>query len=510
MIKKMNKMNKLNKGKTRFAISKIFSFINIINALICAALFITMIILASLYVVRSQYYESKTEKGIPVDTLLMLKQGGKAVPDTFDISLITPEFIGFDFENGAVGIAFNDEIVLNVYTAASDYIKYVLGESYKCEKTDAIRGEAEWKACLAGNNYIYIRYPASLPAEIIYAFFNSGKMPAGTEVIFIREIFLIFSHYGDNLYAVHAVVRDDEGNVAIYNYDYNNSEPRKYFKTDAVSSYYGNDFFINYKFAKNHESLNDTSIIFNKEIAAREINVTYNAVRFFNNDPNDPLLIKFGYNPKRLSPYTKSDGTLVYVENHGTLKIQPDNMIIYEGNSDNGGINISDYLSYGNYNDNYDIFEIIKATGIIINQIRSTESGLLGGQAGLRISGISLKDEGLILDYRYYFDNIIIIDNQPGYTDACRFIIKDNKIMNIYIKSLSVSGSSKKMNYPQLWVFDKIDDKIKNLSKGDIFLAYILDSNRESTYLTKWIYKSNDLDLSESTGIEVILNNEVE
>lgn len=487
----------MNKVKVSGLKNKVIDILTFVNAVICVILFVSMIILSSVYIVRSQYYKLNTNQDIPVDTLLILKQGGTAVPDTFDISFVTPEFIGFNFTKGVIGITCNDEITKDVYLSASDYIKYVFGNNYKCEKS----GEAVWKACLTGNNYIYIKYPASLPADVLYAFFNSKNIAytAGTsnDVVFIREMFLLFNYYGEDLYGVHAVTRDDGGNVAVFDYNYNNTEPRQYFKIDGISSYYGNSLFYSFEFAGNNKSnsnntlpLNDTTVIINKNITAREISVTHRLGELWGTSA-DLILKQFGYNPDKLSPpYPETDGTLVYVDNHGVLKIKPDNTINYNA-GDNGGIDISEYLSYGSYNGNYDIFEIIKATGIIIDSIRKTDSRLLGGDAGLRLCGMSYKDECLTINYSYYMDNIVILNADAKMFDACRFKVKNNKITEIDIKSISISNSAyKNMNYPELWMLDKIGRVIKSSSSGDMRLAYLLNTDEDGTYSTEWIYNA--------------------
>jgi hypothetical protein len=465
---------------------------------------------------------------IPVDTLLILKQGGMTVPDTFDISFITPEFIGFNFSKGIIGITGNDEIARDVYLSASDYIKNIFGNNYKCEKTDSISGKAIWNACVTGNNYIYIKYPASLPAEVIYAFFNTKNISytgsSSNDVIFIREMFLMFNYYGDELYGVHAVTRDDDGNVAVFEYNYSNTEPRQYFEINNILSYYGNSLFYSYKFAENYKSisdytlpLNNTAIILDKNITTREISVTHRLRELFQGASADLILKQFGYNPDKLIPYTETDGTIVYVENHGVLKIN-DNTIVYNAAGDDGGINISDYLSYGSYNGNYDIFEIIKATGIIINLIKKTDSRLLGGDAGLRLYGISYNDDCLTINYSYCLDNINILNADSKMFDACRFTIKNNKITEIYMKSISLNNTTyKKMNYPELWTLDKIGRVIKSSSSGDMRLAYLINADKDGIYSTEWIYTIrsgsvvyNNTDVPVTDVKEGIYNNEVD
>lgn len=507
---------------------KVIILITNINVFICAVLFVSMIIFASVYIIRSQYFKLKAEDDIPIDTLLILKQGNTTVSDTFNISFITPEFIGFNFDKGVIGITGNAEVTSDIYLTTSDYIKYVFGNNYLCDMKDSADGDAIWNSCLSGNNYIYIKYPSALPSDVIIAFFNSEKTTSAVGlsddgVVFIREIFLMFNYYGEELYAIHAVSKDDNGNIAVFEYNYINNEPRQYFKIEGILSYYGNNLFLDYDFAEKYESisnyklpLKDTALIFDKDISAHDIIVSNINDNKFSGVSADLVLKQFGYNPDKLNGFINTDGTLVYIETHGELEILSDK-IIYTANDNNGGIDISDYLSYGINNGDYDIFEIIKATGIIIDSIRKIDTGFIGGDAGLRISDISYDNENnnLIIKYSYYYDNIVI-SSETGDFDACRFKIKDNKIIEVYINSIQIKGSSdKRMNYPQLWMLDKIGNIIESTSPGDIRLEYHIQPGVDGTYPTQWIYttESNSVTYKDKSGTdknEVINNDEMD
>ncbi len=507
----MHKKQPLNTNK------KAVILITYINVFICAVLFVLMIIFASVYIIRSQYFKIKAEDNIPIDTLLILKQGNTMISDTFNISFIIPEFIGFNFDNGVIGITGNTEVTSDIYLTASEYIKYVFGNNYLCDKKDSSDGEAIWNSCLSGSNYIYMKYPSALPSDVIIAFSNSEKTTSAVGlpddgVVFISEMFLLFNYYGEDLYAVHAVTKDFNGNIAVFEYNYINIEPRKYFKIEGILSYYGNNLFLHYDFAKKHHAnlnyklpLKDSAIIYDKDISANDIIVSNINDKKFSGIPADLILKQFGYNPDKLNSFINTDGTLVYIETHGELKILSDK-IIYTANDNNGGIDISDYLSYGIYNGDYDIFEIIKATGIIIDSIRKIDTGFIGGDAGLRISDISYdyENNNLIIKYSYYYNNIVI-SSETGYFDACRFKIKDNKIIEVYINSIQINGSlNKRMNYPQLWMLDKIGNIIDSTSSGDMRLEYIIQLGVEGIYPTQWVYTTelNSVIYKEKSGTD--------
>ncbi len=490
-------MNNRQLQKNKKSIIIVITYINVI---ICSVLFISMIVFASIYIIKSQYYNVKIDDDIPIDTLLILKQGNTTISDTFNVSFITPEFIGFNFEKGNVGTAGNAEVTKDIYSTVSEYIEYVFGNNYLSSRKDSVSGEAVWKSCLAGGDYIYIKYPASLPSVVINAFFNKQKTGFSygildDGVVFIREMFLLFNHYGEELYGIHAVTRDDNGNITVFDYDYAHNRPRQYFKINNILSYYVNHLLVRYEFAGNYQKLSDfklplkdTAIIYSKDLTARDIIVSnINDIRFSDNSA-DLILRQFNFNPDKLNSFINTDGTLVYIETHGELKILSDK-IIYTANN-KGGIDISDYLSYGIYNGNYDIFEIIKATGIIIDSIRKIDAGFLGGDSGIRIGDISYDRENdyLIIEYNYYFENIKINIKTENYS-ACRFVIKDNKIISVVIHSVEIKGSADvKMNYPQLWMLEKIGNMIDSSSPGEMDLRYFIYSGVNAMYSTQWVY----------------------
>lgn len=507
-------MNKAQQYRNKKKLTVLITYINIF---ICAVLFISMIISASVYIIKSQYFRLNENDVLPVDTLLILKQGNPVVADNFNISFIIPEFIGLRFNDQTIAITGNNDITKAFYLTISENIKYVFGSRYLCDRKDFQDGEAVWNACLSEDNYIYLKYPAEMPAGVINAFFDDEKnvtaaVLSENGIVFIKEMFLLFNYYGDETYGIHAVARDNIGNVTVFEYNYINTEPRQYFKIEGILSYFGNNSFPGYKFAESLQPypdlklpLKSSGVIFDKDIPVRDILVSNINDNNFSGITADLILKQFGFNPDKLNSFINTDGTLVFIETHGELEILSDK-IIYNANAVGGGLDISDYLSYGIYNGDYDIFEIIKATGVIIDSIRETDSGFLGGDAGLRISDIlfEIENNSLIINYKYYYDNIII-DSAESDFYACSFTVHRNKIIGISINSIQIKGLSVvKMNYPQLWMLDKIGSLIKSTSPGEMRLAYLIQPGVEGTYSTKWIYsaEADSVFFSNSTGTE--------
>lgn len=497
----MDDVNSDNACKRNNRKNTIIKLITNINISICVALFINMIVFASVYIVRSQRFMLKSEENIPVDTLLILKQGTSLIYDDYNISYIIPDFIGLNFDKGLIGLINNAEVMKDVYLTTSEYVKYVLGDNYVCTKKDTLGGEAIWKSCLADNNYIYIKYAMSLPSVVIGSFLNMdiNTSEPDESIVMIREMFLMFNYYGSDRYSIHAVTRDDNGNVAVFDYDYSNSEPREYFTVKSILPYYGNNLFARYSFSAENQSvteyklpLKDTTLIYSRDILTHDITIANVNDSRFSGESADRILKLFGYNPDKLNSFINTDGTLVYIETHGELEIHSDKMI-YNANKNNGGINISDYLSYGLYNGNYDISEKIKATSIIIDTIRKTDSGFIGGDAGIKLYGLvyNNKTNNLIIKYSYYYDNIIINTEESSF-DACSFILNENKIISVYINSIRVKGSpDKRMNYPQLWMLDKIGSSIESVTAGGMQLIYLIKSGVENTFRTQWMYTTD-------------------
>ncbi len=495
----------------------IIVLITYINIFICAVLFISMIIFASAYIIKSQYFMLNENDVLPVDTLLILKQGNPEITDNFNVSFIIPEFIGLRFNDKTIAITGNNDITKAFYLTISENIQYIFGSRYFYDKKEFQDGEAVWSDCLSADNYIYLKYPAEMPAGVINAFFNDEKIVTTAVlpengIVFIKEMFLLFDYYGDETYGIHAVARDNIGNITVFEYNYINTEPRQYFKIEGILSYFGNNTFPEYKFAASLQPdsdlklpLQSAGVIFDGDIPARDILVSNINDNSFSGISAEYILKQFGFNPDKLNSFINTEGTLVFIETHGELEILSDK-IIYNASAVDGGLDISDYLSYGIYNGDYDIFEIIKATGVIIDSIRETDKGFLGGDAGLRVSDILFDSENnsLIINYKYYYDNIII-DSAEGDFYACRFTVHKNKITGIYMNSVQINGLSDfKTNYPQLWMLDKIGSLIKSTEPGEMRLAYLIQPGVEGTYSTKWIYtaEADSVFFNDTTGTD--------
>ncbi|MDD4774836.1 MAG: hypothetical protein PHZ09_14740, partial [Eubacteriales bacterium] len=114
----------------------------------------------------------------------------------------------------------------------------------------------------------------------------------------------------------------------------------------------------------------------------------------------------------------------------------------------------------------------------------------------------------------YYYDNIVI-NTEEGLFDACSFTINNNKIINVYINSIRVKGSAdKRMNYPQLWMLDKIGSTVDSITPGNMRLEYLIQPGVKDDFRTRWIYTTEadsfiykDLD---SDGNEVSADDEMD
>jgi hypothetical protein len=68
------------------------------------------------------------------------------------------------------------------------------------------------------------------------------------------------------------------------------------------------------------------------------------------------------------------------------------------------------------------------------------------------------------------------------------------------------------MNYPELWMLDKIGRVIKSSSSGDMRLAYLLNTDEDGTYSTEWTYtaRSDSVVYNNTDDKKGIYNNEVD
>ena len=490
----------------------------VLSLLLCAIMFITMVTLVSVYISTSKFFPSGKDVGIPLNSLLIPKSSDFDGISEYNSLHVIPEFIGINLGESR-GLLSNFDLMNDVYKSCTEMITYLFGSDYLCEKYGKLTGEATWNEALSADNYVYIKYHNPIPSYILVMFLTEGDGEYYNPVIInVSDMFIFLESYASDQYKIRAVIRDSGGAVYSCNFNSLSENELRLFSASSLRTYSQNREFSEYTFAKQANTSTKVSlitdpsaIIFKNEIFARDITIEKSFDGVIAGKHLNYIMSLFRFNSDLISAYTETGGTEVYIESHGTLRAMPDSALVYQS-SERGGIEISSYLNYTNYNNNYNISETILAADIITSELFAYDRLILGYDARPQLFDIYYREgDSLIVEYAYYYDNILVLDENSKPVIACKYIFSEGILTKAYICARRITGDGgaiKIANLPQIWflehsgLFD-IKYGAGGNTRYDIRLAYITDLSKNGKFGTEWICSlKKPAEIPNETGTE--------
>lgn len=455
----------------------------------CMLLFIVMLAFFSIFIIGTQ--RSRIVKDdLPINTLLTLKNTAAASDTEDSLQYILPEFIGVTIanESGSVGPVGNEELTKQLFSALSDYVKYVFSSAFTCERAYGTTGESLWRSACSEKYSVYVKLRGGLPDYVIRGFFDGGSETASGDMIMIKELFFIFNYRGDNKYNVRAVARSDSGETCAYNYNYKTAGISESFSLDHLTAFIkignltGFDFYTNLSGGSSESDLSPSTLIYKSDIKLPSVIISETRESELD---IDTVLTTLGYNIDKLNVYSEYNGDENYIESFGILRVSDKGELTFNATED-VGIPVSNYLYYGSMGGNYTTREKLSAVCSALNAIRKANIDYYGGQAYPVITSIT-EEDGLTIKFSYVVAGVNI--NEGGAKkEACVVKIKSNSITYIKLYPFNASLSEKKtVNYPQLWQLSTYGE-LNGGAATDIAPAYTISGIGEFDCV--WTFKT--------------------
>jgi hypothetical protein len=190
------------------------SRVELIKTIVIAALFVSMVTLASTYIVQTQILSINPAVDADIESLLILY--GSQTPYTIS-SYILPEFMGYKISGNMRGLFGSESLMRELYGLLDEYLSTLLGSGGECETLPEDKGREAWNECF-DRDYIYVRYFTELPASAVYYAASGergGKLASGN-MPYIMEMFILLERSGDDTVNYSFVTRSESGAVSVY------------------------------------------------------------------------------------------------------------------------------------------------------------------------------------------------------------------------------------------------------------------------------------------------------
>lgn len=377
---------------------------------------------------------------------------------------LVPAFIGISAGGEQKGISAGINIVSEIYHMITPVLYDVLAE--RCEEVSASR----WDAAAMEGTYVYVKYHAPLPYQVIHAF-AGGTEETYASSISIYELFIL----PDKGFRI--VARTADG--AVYEFD---GTYESYFSAEdlveLMQSYRRN--ILDFVFSDG--TLMDGDIkepLFTERVRTKNMLVTGKTAALIQNNDDDitELLRLMDFNPDKLYAHEESDVGFVYVENHGVMRLLEDS-VEYTAASSNGGVDIGAFLGYYD-RETYRLLDYISAACMIMTRMRNLNTHYMGGDADIVLDSASSDEDGsLVLRFVYTFDNLRLAGCEP----VLEVRFRDGAVKSLRLYSVSVRNLGEQYeSFFEQWYYDMAVSRCPEGSYiADVRLVYKTDFYSES------------------------------
>jgi len=462
-------------------------------------LFCCMVTLAALYIVNTQRLTVNGDPAVDINRLLIIRSGGGELTE-YDRSLVMPEAVCIGNSGNMYGCLSDSGTLYDIYSVVSKPLAELLGPSSKAEICGDDEGSALWQKCLDSENFIYIKYHTPLPSPIIYAGLKGGTVStppeyASGEPSNIREMFIILENSNGNSYEYYAAARDGDGRIVRYELA---DRRGNYFDISEISAFASNRNFVNCSFADDNADdlysplvFKDTAIITDAQLQSQLITVS----EAMTDGISDRLLRFFGFNPDRLNTYRESGGAAVYVETGATLR-HSTGSLHYAVTDAGKGLDVSELLGYENYSGDYNVYELLCASGELIRRIKSIDHMLCGGDAAMLLSDIHYSDGSITVGFGLTWNGVMLYGTDYSPIRSLEVTFDGGRITDVTVSSAAITGAASAIvSFPQSFTMNGLrtrisEDAIADGIPGDIRLAYIIASEFSSNaaFSSDWLY----------------------
>lgn len=358
----------------------------------------------------------------------------------------------------------------NIFEKTKSIIKLAFLKSAK--DISAISAD-DWYSALTGKS-LYLSYPCKFSAQNFSALFNIS-----TELTFQGFSDIVISDSG-------TVFVSDTATGSFYKIDTTSQEIAPII--DAAISKESNSSVINYSFDLNFDKdLGDQKTILSPMIpvysdpVAAEVIQSANPVfrdGEINHKAVSGILDAFSINPGTVWRYTEADGSLVFVENTGILKISPDGLLTFSATT--GGIRLLGTTTNS-------------VASSVAELVGSVNSGV-GCNADMYITSPLVADTALEFTFDYMVDGIPVRFNGIS---AVNVTVRDGYITE-YAQILRRYTPCGYMEYSPLYI-EALDNIIAKYSGSmnriniiKMFPAYI-DNLEESEKTPDWFVEIDNV-----------------
>ena len=460
------------------------NFRDLILNLIIALLAFSMIVLLLTYAGR-RADRGSSESNV-FDKLWIIGDYDDSAFSALNASLCTPELIAYKQPGSQPGALYADEEALaTVYSVLSDTVLDVFGADSICI-SDNVDAKALANELIGAQSYILYEYSADIPFPYIYALATGESSVdvssrADGKAAYISRLALILNEGEDNSVYYSPIAFDSNGSA--YRFEKKDKSPYILPGSDIIHLYAYASSFEKVRFYASAQDGSLSTEIIHPAISYAPLSASRSSAFLeLDNDLTKAAFLElFELNPEKLNSFEERDGTTVFIGTDERLSVSTDGVIEFEASNEPMALNTVLGYTPGK-NNSYSLFDMLKATDLIISRFRSAYPEYIGKNASIKLTGV-YRDEGEykdcpIFEYSYFYESMRI-DAEPAF----RFVFTSNGISAIRINSLGFSPLTEKRSTLSK---DTVFDRIALRFSDDIRVRPIYTLSETEIYELEW------------------------
>ncbi len=391
--------------------------------LLIGVLLLLVFVQCGVYLDRYSYTRLGDED-IPFD-MRMLSVSAQESDRSLGTEWIQPAEIAVSVNGTARSVLNASGVLTELYGVLTPILSDCLASEPKPVDSSA------WRSAVTAPDVIYIRYAGYYPYQILHAFLaDNGEEDAFLKNALAVDVCELCLSFGEETATV--TLRGKNG-VYVFTAPLQ-EDPLPLF---AYPDTYRDAFYTC--------TLSDTvpggAVTVTQRVDARDAAVTVGIPGQIAGNEEHMLawLSAWQFNPDKLNSHTETDGSVVYVESHGVLWWGAE-QIVYTAAED-GGVSVDEFCTPYDI----DVYTYLKAAVSWINKVSAMQIQYTGGDALLRLTGVTAEDDAVTLRFGLFLDNLpVFVD---GENTAVALTFRDNRVTEMTWKPVLVSKtlSSRKL-----------------------------------------------------------------
>lgn len=469
-------------------------YVETAKTVVMILLFACVLCLLAVYIaLLSNTWSPESAYGDAVDEIRLLASGGDTSDYPSGMYLMPSSVLLRTEETSRILLQNGEGVMEDCYVRLAPLITAAASDTSCLRPLYGREATETWQQVSLLPSCIYVSYHLDLPLQIVgyfsAALTEQAMLVTSATPVLVKEMVFYEDEAGD----CQVLIRSSAGTVYLSEtrsdastfsdlYAYSVYELEKEAKANAS---YSDATFAGAYFAEEDPFVSPVTPVLLSGLRAAKYRFTTPDLTSLLSDQKDAnnFLRLFSYNPNKINRHEEANGTTVYVEEHGVLKISSTSLSYTAAQG--GGVSAAEALEADA--SGIDLYDAVLYSTRILDGLRAIRPGYFGGDCQLLLTSVSGESGNLELRYRYYADNLPLRGPAP----EILFTFTSDTMTSVVIEGLTgYNVADPDHLYSGAWVAERFHASFGTLKS----LTVVYDYQTGKSVSAQWIAVAEEAD----------------